>query len=158
MLPEPLAHARLEDRDMAIGVSSLPMHDADAAIATMTAVDEPLCADHCLGESLTMQVESGAWTMVSTFQLPEFTPIDARSDKPIRRIVNVARFARRRRGRGPDPWEASHWRGANAAARIGREADDIGHLLREVFTVARRGPLLHSAIVCVVVGGRLKPT
>jgi hypothetical protein len=119
-----------------------------------------------------MQVEPAAGGVLSPLQPPELTSVDALRDKCGVRTVTIARLGGRRRGRSPRPWRADGWWRANAAARIGREADNIRHRAREVLGVSVRsaGPVfsapdvvllevpLHTAIVWSnqVAGRRVK--
>ena len=75
MRPEALPHARLQDRDIPLGVQSPAVDDADAAMAVAAIVDEPLYArDGFLGGPA-VQVEPAAGGVFSALQLSSLTPV-----------------------------------------------------------------------------------
>jgi hypothetical protein len=68
MLPEALSHARLEDREIPLGMQPPAVDDADAAMAVATIVDEPLQARDGFRGGLAMQVEPAAGGVFSALQ------------------------------------------------------------------------------------------
>ena len=82
MLLEAFPHARLEDRDLPLGMQPPAVDDADAAMLTVAAiVDEPLHARDGFRGGLAMQVEPAGRGVFSTLQLPELTPVHAWGDE-----------------------------------------------------------------------------
>jgi hypothetical protein len=67
MLSEALPHARLEDREIPLGMQPPAVDDADAAIVVVTIVDEPLIlidsAAHLTGiQQLSLEKPATRWT------------------------------------------------------------------------------------------------
>jgi hypothetical protein len=167
MLSEALPHARLEDREIPLGMQPPAVDDADAAIVVVTIVDEPLQARDRFRGGLTMQIEPAAWGVLSTLQFSELTPVHTWSNEARLRnvmIVFTARRQPRRRGRARSGGLRSS---ANAPARVRREPDDVRHRAREVLDFSIRnvglvalvvafglpGAPLHSAIVLAAESG-----
>ena len=167
MLSEALPHARLEDREIPLGMQPPAVDDADAAIVVVTIVDEPLQARDGFRGSLTMQVEPAAWGVLSTLQFPELTPVHTWGNEARLRNVMIVFAVRRQAGRRGRARSGDLRSSANAPARVRGEPDDVRHRAREVLdfgisnaglvslvvAFALLGAPLHSAIVLAAESG-----
>src|ERR1700732_2769835 len=121
MLSEALPHARLENREIPLGMQSPAVDDGDAAIVMVTIVDEPLQARDRFRGSLTMQVEPAAWGVLSTLQFSELTPVPPWGNEARLRNVMIVFAVRRQAGRHGRAQSGGLRSSANAPARVRRE-------------------------------------
>ena len=98
------------------------MDNADAALPAVTAaVDEPLYAHARVGRRQPVEVVAVSGGILSSFQFPDFLPVNARRRERVVSgvVVDIGRGRRRRRS---DSWSV-----ADAAARIRFQRHDVRH-------------------------------
>jgi hypothetical protein len=77
MASQILAHARLEDGYISVGMQSAAVDDTDTTVAMALIVDELLHVRDGFRGRVAVQVEHATWGVVSALDLSELAPIDA---------------------------------------------------------------------------------